>query len=481
MVPRLLLPVFLVLIALVQSATAQGSTVRSVYDSRILGTWRAPDGDCRGRERNWVFGGSFAQGGNARYDLEGVYGTAGRLVLELLPRGQTAAVRLVLSPGSDGTLTLQGVGVDTVLRRCPAVSAPPEPPAPGRPPVPARPPAPGIPLPAAPDVVAREAYARQFDGEWRGADAVCGQNVGTWDFAHDRVRANASTFRIEAIDGTPRAIRLLLRNTRSAQYMTVTLNPAGRDRAVVEGPDFDTDLRRCPPGVATGQDPSRTTDLALAQALELYASRVAGLWRGTDGRCADPAGSWRFDRETIRANNTYFAVRSISGNRRALTIPVRNRANGRTDILTLEFRGPGRIALHGADIAVDLEKCSLTSGPGEGVRGPLPLRPGVYVTEGTACGTPPNAGFLIYDGRGLSGSSTRDCAGSARDAGQGRIELTQQCTDTYDNQRSANAYVLGPLGDARFTRHLASGAQVTYRLCPIALLPDFLQERAPAE
>ena len=95
-----------------------------------------------------------------------------------------------------------------------------------------------------------------------------------------------------------------------------------------------------------------------------------------------------------------------------------------------------------------------------------PLLSGVYVREEIGCAAPPNAAFRVFDGRGLSGSASRDCRFTVETREGDLYGGPNLCTETYDGRKVAVALSLRVLDIDRF--RLAEGGTLegTFRLCP---------------
>lgn len=109
--------------------------------------------------------------------------------------------------------------------------------------------------------------------------------------------------------------------------------------------------------------------------------------------------------------------------------------------------------------------------------GALPLTPGVYVSPGEDCARPANAGFRIYDGRGISGSATRECRLTVVSTQGAAREIDQSCVDTYSGQRTTTRQTIR-IPDARSFTQTEAGHASTFRLCPAGEAPSYLQEMA---
>ncbi len=100
----------------------------------------------------------------------------------------------------------------------------------------------------------------------------------------------------------------------------------------------------------------------------------------------------------------------------------------------------------------------------------LPLQEGRYVTVGTACEGPPNAQVRWFDGKGLSGSSTRDCRAEIQSRDGDVFSVNESCVNTYDGKRTSEAQQIAVSGKTAFT--LTAGSKTTaFSYCPDAKAP----------
>ena len=111
-----------------------------------------------------------------------------------------------------------------------------------------------------------------------------------------------------------------------------------------------------------------------------------------------------------------------------------------------------------------------------GAIGPLPLRPGVFVLDGEVCDNPANAGIRIWNGEGLSGSSTRNCRSSATKTGQIEWRVENSCENTYDGKRTTETFTIAISDPSRFGMKSQS-----FRRCPTGQAPDVLERIARGE
>lgn len=109
--------------------------------------------------------------------------------------------------------------------------------------------------------------------------------------------------------------------------------------------------------------------------------------------------------------------------------------------------------------------------PGDPSSDALPLPRGVYVLAGSACEDPANAAIRVFDGRGISGSATRDCCIRPIRIEGVRHAIEQSCVNTYDGSRSTERQWVEPRGDA-FILTTQRGT-ATYRLCSRLRPEDF--------
>jgi len=94
----------------------------------------------------------------------------------------------------------------------------------------------------------------------------------------------------------------------------------------------------------------------------------------------------------------------------------------------------------------------------------LPLTRGVYVLAGTPCADPPNAALLVFDGRGISGSATRDCHTRPIKARGRSLQIDQSCADVTAGERKTERQVIELQGLEAFWLKTPHG-RGAYRLC----------------
>ena len=109
----------------------------------------------------------------------------------------------------------------------------------------------------------------------------------------------------------------------------------------------------------------------------------------------------------------------------------------------------------------------------------LPLEPGVYVTAGTDCTAPANAGLRFYDGTGISGTATHDCRARVLSQRGDTYEVEQSCIDTPsgDGPRTTEAQTV-TLHDPRTFTLATADEQSRFTRCDDGDVPDYLHERA---
>lgn len=101
----------------------------------------------------------------------------------------------------------------------------------------------------------------------------------------------------------------------------------------------------------------------------------------------------------------------------------------------------------------------------------LPLTPGVYVLEGTDCRNPANAAFRIWNGRGLSGSATKDCRATVLSRSGETYTVRNSCVNTYDGSRTPETLTVRVPDPAHLT---VKGNR--FRSCSMAQVPASLRK-----
>lgn len=107
-------------------------------------------------------------------------------------------------------------------------------------------------------------------------------------------------------------------------------------------------------------------------------------------------------------------------------------------------------AVGAADVAAPEHATTAAGAADPNGTGVLPLQRGVYVRSGTGCGSPPNAAIRIYNGAGISGSSTRDCRATISSLDGNRYEVDQSCENTYDGTRTSGLQSITVADDRHF-------------------------------
>jgi hypothetical protein len=106
----------------------------------------------------------------------------------------------------------------------------------------------------------------------------------------------------------------------------------------------------------------------------------------------------------------------------------------------------------------------------------LAIDRGTYIEVGVECGNPPNASWRIWNGEGLSGSTTRACKASPVVRQANAIQVEQTCIDNYSGTPSRTTFVLRVTDRNRFALIGESGGDKTFRLCAPSELPQWLRE-----
>lgn len=103
----------------------------------------------------------------------------------------------------------------------------------------------------------------------------------------------------------------------------------------------------------------------------------------------------------------------------------------------------------------------------------IPLDQGVYVLSDSGCNNPANAAVRVFDGRGFSGSATKNCRVSVTSQDGRSYEIANDCEDTYSGDRSTTSDSVSVIDSTRFSYTDEGESGMTYRLCPNLDLSDF--------
>ena len=138
--------------------------------------------------------------------------------------------------------------------------------------------------------------------------------------------------------------------------------------------------------------------------------------------------------------------------------------------------GSGAVMARGVPAVVDLRvpadlRQRAAAGRAAGDPGPVPLTPGVYVLEGTGCQNPANAAFRVWNGRGLSGSATKDCRATVLSRDGEIYTLRNSCVNTYDGSRTPETLTIRVPDQVHFA---VEGNR--FRSCAMAEVPDALRK-----
>lgn len=114
--------------------------------------------------------------------------------------------------------------------------------------------------------------------------------------------------------------------------------------------------------------------------------------------------------------------------------------------------------------------------PSRDLGGVLPLKHGVFVSGGIACGDPPNAALRRYDGKGLSGAHTHACEIKVLAKQGASYEIEQSCIDAGRGPapRSTERATVDIQDNLTFT-FKRGGAGDTFRYCAASILPPALR------
>jgi hypothetical protein len=94
----------------------------------------------------------------------------------------------------------------------------------------------------------------------------------------------------------------------------------------------------------------------------------------------------------------------------------------------------------------------------------LPLKVGRYVIRDTPCKDAANAAIRMFDGKGLSGSATKDCKANITRRDGNRYTVDQSCVDTYNGKRASEAQVIVVDAPDAFTL-VVRGKSTAYQYC----------------
>lgn len=109
--------------------------------------------------------------------------------------------------------------------------------------------------------------------------------------------------------------------------------------------------------------------------------------------------------------------------------------------------------------------------------GVLPLKSGVFVSNGQSCEDPANAGIKQYDGKGIHGSATHLCIAKIVKHNGSQYTVDQSCIDTPagDGPRVTVRQDVTVHDALNFTWGTGKKA-VRYRYCPASQLPSWLKK-----
>ncbi|WP_116126340.1 hypothetical protein [Lewinella sp. IMCC34183] len=106
----------------------------------------------------------------------------------------------------------------------------------------------------------------------------------------------------------------------------------------------------------------------------------------------------------------------------------------------------------------------------------LALDPGLYVTDGSNCSDPANAGYRVWTGRGLEGSATKGCTLEITSRDGETYTGRQSCVNTYDDSRTDTDVTIEVLEPGSFV--LTEADETTHlTLCPEGEAPEWVQEK----
>lgn len=133
--------------------------------------------------------------------------------------------------------------------------------------------------------------------------------------------------------------------------------------------------------------------------------------------------------------------------------------------------GSGAIMARGVPAVVDLRVPATKPSPAPLKSAELPLTPNVYVLEDSPCENPANAAFRIWNGRGLSGSATKDCRSTILSREGETYTIRNDCVNTYDGSRTPETLTIRVPDQVHFT---LKGNR--FRSCSMAQVPAALRK-----
>lgn len=107
------------------------------------------------------------------------------------------------------------------------------------------------------------------------------------------------------------------------------------------------------------------------------------------------------------------------------------------------------------------------------------LKPGIYVQNGVACQSAPNAAIRQYDGRGISDAHSRACRARILARNGNRYAASQSCIDAGAGPapRVSERQTV-TIEDALTFTIRTRGPGTTYRYCPAYMLPAGIRSAA---
>lgn len=111
--------------------------------------------------------------------------------------------------------------------------------------------------------------------------------------------------------------------------------------------------------------------------------------------------------------------------------------------------------------------------------GVYPLKPGIYVAEGSQCEDPANAAIRRYNGEGIDTAHTRACRAVVHPRGHGAYAVEQSCIDSGagPGERFTERQRVVVHDPSTFVQTIGRDG-TTYHYCPASRLPADLRDAA---
>ena len=275
----------------------------------------------------------------------------------------------------------------------------------------------------------RQTYDSRIIGLWQGDGGTCDTTVGSWEFATDSLRGNATRFDVQGVYGTADRVVVEARRGTDGEVLNLIVTPTGPDMLAITGPGIAADVTRCHPDrplddVVAGM----AQEAAAFDAATFKPVRLSGL------TCGDNCYVDFTEQREGAADLQYLCLApECAGWIDAGALP-----EALTDVIVGAQYGTGQqVDGSGSVMSTDFPAIIAFGPPDAGPeRLVVPLQPGLYVDPAVDCAAAPNAAIREFSGAGFMGSATRDCEFYAPFREGDTFKGMQTCTDTYSSQRS---------------------------------------------